>query len=363
MTQPSFLRLYVHPAWKRDGLHSPLLYPFWGNPNGDNSLFAKEMFDAHPFDTSLYTITDNIHESDMVFVPYRHNWLLMYDPALLEECASVAKAAGLSLLIDGAGDLEFPNTLENSYILRIGGYRFLPEKNRIIIPAAADDLLERCVGGEFQSRAKREGEKPVVGFAGWARLTMRQTLRTIAKEMPIRIRGILDSRYSAMKKGVLWRAKALAILSRSSRVSLNLRVRSSFSGNTKTASGDLRQLRQDFVDTVLESDYALDVRGDANASTRLFEILSLGRIPVLFDTERNLPFSDEINYDSFCVRVDFRNIGRLAQKIAEFHKNVSPEQFLQMQQEARKTFVEFFRIDAQMKHILPQLQKMGAFNR
>lgn len=363
MTQPLFLRLYVNSAWKRDGLHAPLLYPFWGNPNSDASLFAKEMFDAHPFDTSLYTVTDNIKEADMVFAPYRHNWLLVYDKALLEECARTAKEANLPLLIDGAGDLEFPNTIENSYILRIGGYRFIPEKNRIIIPPASDDLLERCVGGELKLREKRAGEKPIVGFAGWARLTTIQTLRTVIKELPVRMRSIFDRRYGAMKKGVLWRAKAIAALARSSRVALNLRVRASFSGSTKTAEGDLRKLRQDLVDTVLESDYALDVRGDANASTRLFEILSLGRIPVLFDTERNLPFEQEVNYDSFCVRVDFRDIGQLAEKVAKFHATVTPEKYLEMQRQARKAFVEYFRIDAQMRHILPQLQKMGAFKR
>ena len=124
----------------------------------------------------------------------------------------------------------------------------------------------------------------------------------------------------------------------------------------------MRTLRQDLVDTVLQSDYGLDVRGDANASTRLFEILSLGRIPVLFDTERNLPFSDEVDYDSFCVRVDFRDVRRLGDIIAEFHTNVSPERFLKMQQDARNAFVEFFRIDAQMKHIIIQLHNMGALH-
>jgi len=321
-------------------------------------LFAKEMFDAYAFDTSLYTVTEDILQADMVLPPYRHNWLLTHDPALLKECAETAKKNGLPLLIDGVGDIESPVHLHNAYILRIGGYRFLPEKGRIQLPPAADDLLERCCGGKLQIRKKGSG-LPVVGFAGWAQLSAMQTLRTIVKEFPVRLRGMFDSRYRAMTKGVLWRAKALMILERSPLVALNLKKRRSFSGSAKTALGDLHGLRQDFVDTVLQSDYALDVRGDANDSTRLFEILSLGRIPVLVDTERPLPFSSSVDYRAFCLIVDFRDIQKIPERISEFHSQVSPERFEDMQRKAREAFVQYFRIDAQMMHIVRQINTMS----
>ena len=353
----SKLTLYINPAWRREGLHSPLLYPFWGNTNTEESLFAKEMFDTYSFDTSLYTITDDIAKDDMVLPPYRHVWFLRHNKALLDECVRTARAVGLPLLIDGVGDVEFPLDIENAYVLRIGGYRFIPEKGRIQIPPASDDLLERCCGGTLQIRKKGVG-KPVVGFAGWAKLTPMQTLRTVIKELRVRVLGIFDSRYRAVIKGVLWRAKSIGILKRSPLVALNLKVRNSFSGTAKTAEKDMRALRQDFVDTVLNSDYALDVRGDANDSTRLFEILSLGRIPVIVDTERNFPNSDILNYSEFCLIVGFRDIQKLPEKIAEFHKNISPEKYEAMQRKAREAFVKYFRIDAQMHQIVLQLPKV-----
>jgi len=355
---PPILKLYVDPAWKREGIYSPLLFPFWGNPNGEDSLFAKEMFDAHSFDTSLYTITADIAEADFVLAPYRHNWYLRHDVLLLDACAKAAQRAHIPLLLDGVGDIEFPVGIENTYVLRIGGYRFLPEKGRIQIPPAADDLLERCCEGKVSIRRKEAGI-PIVGFAGWAQLSAMQTLRTIVKEFPVRLRGMFDSRYRAMTKGVLWRAKALMILERSPLVALNLKKRRSFSGSAKTALGDLHGLRQDFVDTVLQSDYALDVRGDANDSTRLFEILSLGRIPVLVDTERPLPFSSSVDYRAFCLIVDFRDIQKIPERISEFHSQVSPERFEDMQRKAREAFVQYFRIDAQMMHIVRQINTMS----
>jgi glycosyltransferase involved in cell wall biosynthesis len=351
------LTLYVNPTWRRPGIHTPLLNPWWGNPNPEESLFAKEMFDAYQFDVSVYTITDDITKADLVLVPYKYQWFLRNTMFLFEECIQTAQQARLPLLIDGVGDIDHTINISNAYVLRIGGYRFVPEQGRIQIPPPSDDLLERCCKGQLQIRKKGVG-RPVVGFAGWAKLTLVQHLRTMVKEIPIRLRGICNSRYRAMQKGVLWRIRALAVLKRSPLVILNLKERASFSGSAKTAVADMRRLRQELADTVLESDYCLDVRGDANDSTRLFEVLSLGRIPVLLDTERRLPFSDMLDYKEFCLTVDFRDIKKLPERIAEFHNTISPERFEAMQRRAREVFVQYFRIDAQMRQIVRELSKM-----
>ena len=123
------------------------------------------------------------------------------------------------------------------------------------------------------------------------------------------------------------------------------------------------ELQEQMVDTILQSDYALDVRGDANNSARLFEILSLGRIPVVLDTERNFPFSDKIDYSSFALVIDFRDIAHLSERIAEFHKNISPERFEQMQRNAREAYVRYFRVDALMRQIVEVLSSRLAESR
>ena len=352
---PTHLVLYVDPAWKRKGIHTPLLNPWWGNLIDEASIFARQMFDTYALDTSVYTITDEKKAADMVLAPYRHNWMLSYDPELLTACMRVAREENLPLLLDGVGDIEHPVDIENTFVLRFGGYHFIPERGRITVPPFTDDLLERTRDGQLEIRKKGEG-KPVVGFAGWSSLSTKQFLRTIIKELPVRLRGVFDSRYRACTKGVLWRRRAIGILQRSSLISFNLRARSSFSASHKTAKGDMRTLREEMVDTILQSDYALDVRGDANNSTRLQEILSLGRIPVIVDTERNFPFADKVDYSSFALIVDFRDLNCLPEKIAEFHKTVSPERFEQMQRNARDAYVKYFRIDALMRPIVEELR-------
>jgi len=358
MATISRITFYVNPSWRRKGIHTPLLNPWWGNPLTESSLYTKQLFDSYSFDTSYYTATADINFADAVLAPYPQAWFLRHDKALFDECIMTARKHSLPLLVDGSGDVEYTISGNNIFVLRYGGYRFLPEKGRIQIPLYADDLLARYRNGELSVRKKVS--KPSIGFAGWGALSMQQRLRTYAKELPLRLRALVDPRYRACTKGVLWREKAIRMLEQSPLVTLNARVRGTFSGTAKTAEGDQRRLQKEMVNTFLGSDYALDVKGDANNSARLFEALSLGRIPVIVDTERNFPFADEVDYSSFALIVDFRDIKKLPERIAEFHKNISPERFEEMQKNARNAYVNYFRIDAVMRHVVPELKRQLA---
>lgn len=349
------LTLFVNPAWRRDWPHTALLSPWWGNPFGTSSFFTKQAFDTFALDTRQYSMTADIETADFVLAPYPYLWYARHDPDAFKKCHQVARKRGIPLLVDAASDIEEPITFDHVVKLRYGGYRFLPERGRIEIPLFTDDLLERCRGGKLSLRRKREG-KPVVGFAGWAALSPKQRLRAWMRELPTHLHAISDSRYRACTKGIFWREKAIHLLESSAQVTFNGYTRKSFSGTSKTAETDMQTLRQQMVDTILESDYALDVRGDANNSARLFEILSLGRIPVILDTERLFPFSDKIDYASFALIVDYQDIEQLPDIIAAFHKTVLPERFEEMQRSARRAYLEYFRIDAVMRPLVEELR-------
>lgn len=350
------ITFYVDHAWRREGLlHSPLMYPFWGDPPArDNVLLRGMLFKRRGFDTRYYHVADTRDGADMVLMPYAHSAVRRRYPELLERCSTVAQEMGVPLLVDGIEDTQYPIHTPNTYVLRYGGYHFERTEKEIIVPPFANDLLEMYCKEELQIRTKRE--KPTIGFAGWGKLTPYQTLRTVAKELPDRLRGIVDNRFKAKKKGTFFRAQATQALQKSSLVTSNFIVRDSYSGHAHTAAKSIEALQREFVDNLLNSDYGLDVRGDANNSTRLFEILSLGRIPVIVDTERNFPFSDKVDYSSFALIVDFRDINKLPERIAEFHTSISPERFEQMQKNAREAYVNYFRIDALMRPIVEELR-------
>ena len=347
---------FVSPAWRREGYqHTPLLFPFWGNAfSKERSPFHYALFERHGFDTTYFAVTDKEEDADLVLMPYPHNLALRAMPDLLAECRATAQRLGKPLLVDGIGDIENPIPRE-VLVLRYGGYRFSRTTNEIIIPPYADDLLEAYCGGEV--RLREWHETPTVGFSGWASLTPVQEVRAILKELPDRLRGVFMSRYRAKKKGVFFRRKALAVLKHSRQITFNTFARSSYSGHIDTASKSADVLRKEFVDNLLQSDYGLEVRGDPNTSTRLFEILALGRIPVILDTERNFPFDDKLDYASFALVVDFRELPRLGEHIAAFHRSLTPGEFRLMQLRARDAYRNYFRVDALTRPLIEEVKK------
>jgi hypothetical protein len=179
----------------------------------------------------------------------------------------------------------------------------------------------------------------------------------MAKELPIYFKGFFEPKYLAMRKGVIFREKALKFLSCSDLVSSNFLARPSYSGHLDTIAGDSETMRREFVENILSSDYALDARGDANASCRFYEILSLGRIPLFVDTERLMPLENIINYDDFCLRINWKDLPKIGEIVFNFHKKISPEKFMEMQKQAREVFNKMLRIDRYTPYLMEELRQ------
>ena len=360
MTEPRIeidrLRFFVDPSWRRqDKIHSMLMNPVWGIPKAkDNALLRTQLAERHTFDIRYYEIVDNPIDADIIFAPYAHREMRRQIPDLLPLCIKVAQDFKKPLLIDGLEDISHPIAYENHFVLRYGGYRFERTPREIILPPLANDLLEMYEDGTIST--KKKGKVPIIGFAGWGKLKLKPYMRTIIKELPDRVRSLFDTRYTAKRRGVLWRGRVMRIIESSPEVSANFFSRRTYSGHAKTAEKSITELQREFIDNLLESNYGLDVRGDANASTRLFEILALGRIPVILDTERNFPFEDSIDYDAFSVRVDFRNVARLPSIVRAHFDATSEDEFEKMQKKAREAYETVFRIDALTSYLIRELK-------
>lgn len=355
------IAFFVPPELHAPLPYIPLLYPFWGVKRDDHAPLNALLFATYQFDKSQYHLVDMPSQADFFLMPYRYAVVYKNDRTLFKKYLAAARVAHKPLFVDGTDDVDYLIHEPDVYVLRIGGYRFSDSPNDIVIPPYADDLLERFCGGALSPRQKPG--VPTVGFAGWASLSSLQYLRSFVKEIPIRVLGLFNSRYRACKKGVFFRARAVDVLAGSDAVRTNFLVRTSYSANMKTAEKDVTVLRKEFVDNILGSDYVLDVRGDANESTRLYEALSLGRIPIIVDTERHLPFREQIRYEDFSLIVDFRDLDHLPQMVRAFHDSLSPEEFLAMQERARAVYRTYFRIDVLTTHIMDRLHAILAEQR
>jgi len=334
----------------------PLLFPFFGPILKESTPYVSEVFKKYNFDKRYYDIVDDINTADFVLLPYNYGNIKLNNPLLLDEFVNEAKINKKPILITAYayGDSNKMINIENACILRSSQYRSKLSSKDIIIPAYTEDLLESYCGGVIEIRNKTE--TPMIGFAGYAgQKSIKASLKAIFKEIPVFFISIFNKKYLTRQKGIFLRKKAIKILNKSISVKTNFIIRKFYSGHLKTINGNVKDIRNDFIANMINSDYALCVKGDGNFSYRFYEALSLGRIPLFVDTECVLPLENTINYKEFCVFVDAHDLYKIDKIIKRFHDNISDEQFRVMQKKARETFEKYLRMDVFTKYLVDEL--------
>lgn len=93
------------------------------------------------------------------------------------------------------------------------------------------------------------------------------------------------------------------------------------------------QKQFNFINTTLQSKFALAPRGYGRGSFRFFEIFQLGTIPVyIWNDIEWLPFKDKIDYSKICVSINVKDIDKLESILS----NISEEQYNTMYNEYTK---------------------------
>ena len=343
------LKLHVKPTWVLpDVSHSPLLFPFWGVRFKKSTPFISEVWKRYNFDASCYALTPEISDADAIFLPHNY-WILKRKyPEQLAEIVRDAETLQKPIVIDAYGDSDADIPIRNAVILRTSRYRHQLKPHEVIIPAYTNDLQDIAFASP-----REKSPMPIVGFAGWSEASRNARMKAVF----FRVLSLMQPHYACHIPGVVFRQQSLAVLASSPQIATNFLSRKSYSGHTKTLQGDPQTLRAEFVKNIVASDYTLNVKGNGNYSQRFYETLSLGRIPLLLDTACMLPLESLIDYQECCVIVNYRDLARLGEILTEFHRRIPPMQFLKMQQDARKIFATYLRVDVFTKYLMQEIRK------
>ena len=238
-------------------------------------------------------------------------------------------------------DYDYNIDIPNSIVFRTSQYRYKNKKNEFIIPPLVEDL-----GGDKELVFGKKSNKPVVGFAGWADFpNFKQRARYEIKNFALDLKSFWNPYAIVHKQGLYFRRKSIEVLKKSDLIETNFILRKSYSAHADTIELDPRKAREEYIQNILNSDFVLAPKGDGNYSARFYEALSLGRIPILIDTETTLPLEGVINYDSFILRVRYRDIGGIDKIIADFYNKLSNEEFIKMQKLGKEMFKKYLRSD------------------
>lgn len=106
-----------------------------------------------------------------------------------------------------------------------------------------------------------------------------------------------------------------------------------------------------FAETSKKSIFGLAIRGFGLNSFRLYELFQLNCIPVIITDKFYLPFEDDLNWNSFCVLLNEKDIPNLY----EILLNISPEKQDQMRQKGKEVYESHFTLESVCKQILKRL--------
>lgn len=88
--------------------------------------------------------------------------------------------------------------------------------------------------------------------------------------------------------------------------------------------------------------YGLCVRGGGNFSFRMGEILMMGRIPILINTECILPFRNLIPYEKNFILINYKELDNAEKIIKNYHESHTENQLIEIQKQNRKIWEEYF---------------------
>lgn len=307
--------------------HEILFYPFWGKNPEDPADPNTGRFDEYQrVGKDFFTLVNTIEEADVAVLP--HQWR-GFDEKTEAFCQQAAHA-GKKVVIFFNHDSSEPIPVKNAVIFRTSFSQSTREAHEFSQPAWSEDFVKRYYGGNLPIREK--SSRPTVSYCGYA------------ANWKFRVKKLL--RFKNLHPGTSLRTEALDRLKKCKNITANFIIRAGFwanvyrNGNSVDPS-EISRVRKEFVENIAESDYVLCARGGGNFSYRLYETLSLGRIPVFINTDCVLPFEKEVPWKEMCVWVEEKDIETIAEKVLAFHQALSPEQFIELQKRNRKIWQEW----------------------
>ncbi|WP_026735602.1 exostosin domain-containing protein [Fischerella sp. PCC 9605] len=350
------LKLFSDPRYLPEGVYPvTLIQPFWSEYTEKFHLENREYY-IPPWDKlisnyakisdSLFEIT-SLKEADFAVLPFDwlhvsgNTWTAKTNKsayALAIEFVQMVKQAEKPIIIFYCGDRSHEYIpIQDAFIFRqslIGARR---QSNEFVMTALYEDLVEYYQENKLTIRQKQQ--KPVVGFDGCAD----QGNWSIKFKDLIRQGVMLASGGETFPpyEGHRLRNQALKYFSNSPLVETNFKIRDKMAFFEAKEPEEKLKVRLEYVQNMAESDYILCCRGRGNFSLRFYETLCCGRIPIFVDTDCALPYDFRIDWKKYCVWIDTKDLPQIAEKVAEFHNQLSPEQFIELQYECRQVWKDW----------------------
>ena len=302
------------------------------------------------FLTQFYSLTDDIDNSDIIILPLEYAFMHKNYNKYLIQFFNKTKNYKKPIWIYSGGDFGISLNDEQIYNFRLGGFKSKLNKHTIILPSFVADPYKKHLKGNF--KPLRKEAVPKIGFVGHAKGTVQKYIKEFVIYLGNNLKRIFKIEYADYQSfypSSIKRAKYLNYLKLNKNLKTDFIFRDKYRAGIK-AEEDKADTTKEFFKNIYENPYTFCMRGSGNFSVRFYEVLAVGRIPVLLDTDCLLPLDGIINWNEHCVFINDPDYNSLNNEIVNFHNNITDEAFIKLQESNRKLWEDiltrhsFFKI-------------------
>lgn len=303
-------------------------------------------------------LSDSAVGSDLAVLPmswnfYRRTGDTIKALRFIEE----ARRKGLTVLTWCSGDFGVTPLDKDVHILRSSGYLKNRLPNQFALPVfIRDPLTANFDLTEPILRAKTAS--PVVGFCGLAYAPLYKSaydaLRTAVRNIKY-YAGVSPNEPQDLYPAARLRMRVLSLVGSDQRITSNFIIRRAYRAGARTPD-DRERTTREYYQNMIDSDYVICIRGRGNFSSRLYETMAMGRIPIIVDTDCVFPYDDLIDWKSLTVWIDYRELHTLPAKLMEFHAGLSEDAFTSLQQQIRRIWVERLSMHGYFATLIEKVQ-------
>jgi hypothetical protein len=293
---------------------------------------------------SSFEYTSSIKEANFVILPLPINWYYKNNKQIeLEKINAECKQLNKKVYAIISGDFgrAYPE-LSNFFYYRMGGFKSQLTPKNSGFPVPLSDHFQRLYKTN-DPIPNIKTEHPKIGFCGHASKDFSKRIKELVKcsfeNVKRFIENPLRKDWEPLFASAYERRKLLNALEKSTFLDCQFIYRKNYRGGAKT-NQEREKTTLEYYDNLLKTDYVLCVRGAGNFSVRFYEALMMGKIPIFVNTDCLLPLEDEIDWKKQVVWVEWKERHKIAEIVIDFHKKISNEDFILLQQSNRKIWKE-----------------------
>ncbi|MCE3279642.1 MAG: hypothetical protein K0S44_1833 [Bacteroidetes bacterium] len=310
--------------------HTVMLYPYWGLPSTERKDPDAGRYEEYIQNgKEIIELVDKPEAADYILFPSEFS----FEQETIDQANALSAIAGKNnkkMIVFFNSDYEEKIPVLNIIVLRTTFFKSTRDKNEFAVPGWSIDF-----GKIKNSVPIKKAKRPSVSYCGYVdylnlkeQFNLRKWYRKIFH----------NSRVLKMhEKGSMVRGRAVRTLLKDERIETNFIIRNGF----WAAGMDQQTARNQYMDNMNSSVYAIAARGAGNYSYRLYEILSCGRIPVFINTDCVLPFEEIVDWKKIVIWIDESEQNTLADRLVNFHESLGEEELILRQQACRKFYEEY----------------------